>query len=292
MLDLGELYGIEAAAAIPLSECAVVKPYLLERAGLPTDGEGSALLFLLPYYTAGGEGGNVSMYSVAKDYHAYCRELFDDLCPRLSKMLPTAKFVGYADHSPIFEVDAAAKAGLGVRGENGLLISREYSSFVFIGGIYTDTDAAAWRNLVAGIRTRGTYEPQNCIGCGACRAACPTKAIGERGHIDRDACLSAVTQKKKLSAEDEDAVAGAEYVWGCDICQLVCPYTRAAREAGTLETPLSYFREKLIKSLDEKTLSQLVMTGEFESRAFSWRGETVVERNLHLREGKESEDRD
>ncbi len=284
MLDLRSLYGIEAAASIPLSECFVAKPYLLERAGIPADGGGSALLFLLPYYTSGGEGGNVSMYAVAGDYHEYCKSLFADICPRLEALMPGARFAGFADHSPIREVEAAAKAGLGVRGQNGLLISREYSSFVFIGGIYTGADVGIWHDLICGVKIRDSYEPEDCIGCGACRAACPAGAIGERGRIDRDACLSAVTQKKKLTAEEEGAVAEAEYVWGCDICQLVCPYTKAARSSGTLETPLSYFKEKLIKTLDTATISRLISDGEFESRAFAWRGAGVVGRNVHIKE--------
>ena len=290
MINLKNDYGIDTFGVIPLSECTVTKPYLLDRAGLPSDGRGSVLLFLLPYYTSGGEGGNVSMYSVAEDYHRYCTELFADLCPQLKKINPNAKFAGFADHSPIIEVEAAAKAGLGVRGENGLLISRAYSSFVFIGGVCSDMNADEWTHIVSGVEMRRDYTPERCPGCGKCRSSCPAGAIGGNGHIDRERCLSAVTQKKRLSAADETAVAGAEYVWGCDICQLVCPLTEAARRAGTLETPLSYFRRKLIKTLDEKTLAELHEKGEFDRRAFAWRGEAVVERNLQLREKRNEHD--
>ena len=287
MIDFYGFFGIDTFGAIPLSECVIVKPYLLEREGLPTDGSGSVLLFLLPYYTKSGEGGNVSMYAVAEDYHEYARMLFSELCPRLRELAPEAHFAGYADHSPILEVDAAAKAGLGVYGENGLLISKPYSSFVFIGGIYTDLDVSAWERMVCGVKVRDAYVPGRCCGCGACRASCPAGAIGELGHIDRERCFSAVTQKKRLTENDEKAVADAEYVWGCDICQLVCPMTKAVRAAGTLETPLSYFKQKLIKTLDEGTLSALCGSGEFSRRAFSWRGADVVRRNLRLRDKKE-----
>lgn len=281
MIDLHELYGVELYGAIPLSECVIAKPYLLERAGITSDG--SALLILLPYFTHGGEGGNVSMYAAAEDYHAFCRELFSDLCARLSGICPDAKFAGYADHSPIYEVAAAAKAGLGVYGENGLLITREYSSFVFIAGIYTDYPAAIWPKIVSNVELRSTFEAKSCVKCGACRDACPTRAILGGGRIDAEKCLSAITQKKRLTDEDEAAVSAAEYVWGCDICQLACPYTAAARAAGTLETPLSYFKDKLIKTLDGKTLDELEADGGFDRRAFSWRGEAPIRRNINLR---------
>lgn len=291
MLDFHELYGIDVFGALPLDVCIISKPYLLDRASITKDG--SVLLFLLPYYTHGGEGGNVSMYAAAEDYHAYCRDLFDDVCSRLSRLCPDAKFCGYADHAPIYEVDAAAKAHLGVYGKNGLLISAAYSSFVFIAGIYTSLPAAEWENLVCGVKYPddgdNNYEPRRCPDCGRCRSACPANAILDLGRIDTEKCLSAVTQKKKLTEADETAVAGAEYVWGCDICQLVCPYTVAAKAAGTLETPLSYFKEKLIKTLDEDTLTALAEKGQFGRRAFSWRGEETVRRNLRLHDKTDTE---
>ena len=290
MIDLKEVYGIDTFGAIPLRECVITKPYLLKRAGLPDDGRGSALLFLLPYYTKNGEGGNISMYAVAEDYHEYTRSLFSELCPRLERLAPGACFAGFADHSPVLEVDAAAKAGLGVYGENGLLISEAYSSFVFIGGVYTDLDVGEWGNLISDLKLRREYVPGRCRRCGACRAACPAGAIGECGRVDRERCLSAMTQKKCLAADDERAVADAEYIWGCDICQLVCPMTVEARCAGTLETPLSYFKQKLIKTLDEKTLSELHESGGFDRRAFAWRGDGVIERNLHLWEKRNKHD--
>ncbi len=281
-LDLHELYGIDVCGALPLDVCIISKPYLLNRAGIGTDG--SVLLFLLPYYTRGGEGGNVSMYAAAEDYHGFCRELFSDVCARLSLLCPGGVFCGYADHAPVYEVDAAAKAGLGVYGKNGLLLSRAYSSFVFIAGIYSSIPAAKWEDLVCGVKLPDSFEPRYCPDCGRCRDACPAHAIMDKGRIDTEKCLSAVTQKKRLTEADESAVADAEYVWGCDICQLVCPYTVAAKAAGTLETPLSYFKEKLIKTLDMHTLDELSRDGEFERRAFSWRGEATVRRNLRLRE--------
>ena len=286
MINLKTLYAIDAFAPIPLTECIIKKPYLLNRAGI--EATGSVLLLLLPYYTRAAEGGNVSMYAAAEDYHEYCAQLFADMIPRLQSNSPEAKFAGYADHAPILEVDAAAKAGLGVYGKNGLLLTDAYSSFVFIAGVYTDLPAAKWQNLVENVVIRTAYAPDKCHNCGACRDACPAHAIGGSA-IDGERCMSAVTQKKKLTDTEMKAVADAEYVWGCDVCQLVCPYTKAAREAGTLETPLCYFRERLIKTLDRETLADLTGSGEFDRRAFSWRGEGIIDRNLRLRHGKEKE---
>ncbi|MCD7712321.1 MAG: hypothetical protein LUJ25_06345, partial [Firmicutes bacterium] len=136
MISLYELYKIKYAAPVPLSHCRINKRYLLDREGIGEDG--SALLFLMPYYKRASFGGNVSMYAAARDYHLFFKSLADDLIPRLCDGTEKdAKFAAYADHSPISEMYAAAIAGLGVLGENGLLINYEYSSFCFIGGIYS-----------------------------------------------------------------------------------------------------------------------------------------------------------
>lgn len=285
-------YKIKYARALPLSACSVTKPRLLSREGIDPD-RGSVLLFLLPYYTSEGEGGDLSMYAAGRDYHGIFRRLSERLLSDLRRLMPDAAFAAYADHSPIDEKIAAAMAGLGVIGCHSLLINEDYSSFVFIGGIYSDIPVGDWLTIADGISIPDSLSVSYCSRCGACRRACPVSAIGDGDApgdgfgIDPVLCLSAVSQKKTLTEEEEKLIAGAPFLWGCDVCQLACPHTAAARKKGTIYTPVEEFHENVIPSLTEEILDSLIESGEFESRAFSWRGEGVVRRNIKLRQKKD-----
>ena len=253
--------GIELYAALPLRHCKIRKPYLLERAEIPL--AGTAVLFAVPYRTPACDENsrNLSAYAVSKDYHAYFAGLFDALLPILQNAFPNARFAGFADHSPIDEVDAAARASLGMLGENGLLITQKHSSFVFLGGIYTSLSVDA-----------APCEPARCEGCGACHRACPAK----------DTCLSALTQKKgALTPKEEEEILGGSCVWGCDVCQDVCPYTARARKAGTLYTSIPYFYDHPIPTLTDGILDGMT-DAAFSERAYAWRGKETVQRNLQL----------
>ncbi len=255
--------GIELYAPIPLSSCRIRKPYLLERAGIGCTG--TAILFAVPYRTPACEDSerNLSAYAVARDYHAYLDSLFASLLPILQNAFPDARFVGFADHSPIDEVDAAARARLGVLGENGLLLTERYSSFVFLGGIYT--------NLAL---PTNVGEPRHCDGCGACRRACPSAGDAP--------CLSALTQKKgALSAAEEAMLVSHGTVWGCDVCQDVCPYTVRAMSAGTIYTKIPYFYESPIPTLTSSLIEEMT-EDEFLSRAYAWRKRDTIARNLNI----------
>jgi len=258
-------HGIELYAPIPLSACKLQKAYLLEREGIGSTG--TAVLFAVPYRTPACEEPqrNLSSYAVCRDYHAYFSALFDEILPVLRETFPSEAFAGFADHAPINEVDAAARAGLGVLGSNGLLLTKKHSSFVFLGGIYTSLTLPA---TVA--------EPKTCEGCGACTRACPAK--------DGAPCLSALTQKKGALSDSEQALLLSHgSVWGCDVCQDVCPHTRRALEAGTLYTEIPYFYEHPIPMLSAQTLNEWT-DAEFAMRAYAWRGKETVLRNLQLLE--------
>lgn len=258
---------IDLFAPIPLSECEIRKPYLLEREGIA---DGTAILFAVPYFTRAclDPKRNLSAYAVSRDYHGFFRALFDELLPILREKYPNEKFAGFADHSPIAELQAAARAGLGVIGKNSLLITEKYSSYVFLG------------ELVTSARLPTQIKPISaCLDCGKCRAACPTEELGT--------CLSALTQKKGTLTEKEEAdVRSFGSVWGCDICQEVCPYTQKAIQKGTIFTEISYFKADCIPRLTLEILDG--MNDEtFSGRAYSWRGRETIRRNLSLMEKTE-----
>lgn len=211
-----------------------------------------------PYYL--GEevyrGSNISKYAVVTDYHDVAINRLEKACEALREIYPDNRFVPFADNSPIPEVSAAIYSGLGVRGKNSLLITEKYGSFVFIGEIVTDLDLE-----------RYDFSPKNCIGCNLCKSACPAKAISESG-IDTEKCLSAVTQKKGDLTHDETALMKeCGCVWGCDICQDVCPMNK-----NVAVTDISEFLADPIPLLTKET--------QLDGRAFAWRGKKVTERNL------------
>ncbi len=269
MTDLAKYFpqGLLIGQPISLSDCRVLRPYLLERAGIAVDegNTGSVLMLAVPYAVP-CEDRTVSMYAVARDYHAYFAALFEIVLPALRTDFPDHVFAGFADHSPIAEVETACMAGLGVIGENGLLLTREHSSYVFLGEIITT------------LPTDSTPAPVlHCPACGACRRACPV-------DLCFDSCLSALTQKKGATdALQTKRLREHPYVWGCDICQDACPYTAAAKRAGTLYTTIPYFQEDLIPCPDLATLQS--MTDEaFSHRAYAWRGRDTICRNLMIKE--------
>lgn len=259
--ELLEHEGISLFAPIRLHDCRITRPYLLERAGITN---GTAIMLAVPYLPYIYDTKNLSAYAAVPDYHVYFRELFDRLLPILREHFPSHRFVGFADHSPIDEIDAALRAGLGVRGDNGLLLTVPYSSYVFLGEIVTDA-----------LLPTTLHTPGECLHCGACRRACPVS-------LDKGRCLSALTQKKgELSDGERQRLREHPLIWGCDTCQEACPYTTAAIKHGTLCGAPAFFRRDILPILTAEALASMD-DAFFSLRAYAWRGRTVIERNLNI----------
>ncbi len=258
---------IDCFAALPLSECRIQKPYLLEREGIA---DGSVLLVAVPYYTPAcqNKDRNLSAYAVSLNYHDYFEELFEELLKALRKQFPNNRFAYFSDHSPIAEVEAASKAGLGVIGKNHLLLTHRYSSYIFLGELFTDA-----------VLPYHIEEITYCEDCGACQRVCPAEECG--------ICLSALTQKKgKLTATEEKSILKYGSVWGCDLCQEACPHTKKAIESGSIYSPVAFFAQHPIPHLTRAELDAMD-DATFSKRAYSWRGRAVIERNLELFERHE-----
>ncbi len=268
---LASLLGLPMRA-IPLSFCRVTRPYLLERAGISVSG--TAILLAIPYVMTADvydERRKLSLYAVPRDYHGYVKGLGEELIPRLKEAFPHSTFALFADHAPIAEVDAAARAGLGVLGENGLLLTPEYGSLVFIAEVCTDAD---YETVTGQSSPAFPTEPPTCEACGACMRACPTK-----GGL----CLSALTQKKGILTEEETALLKAHpLVWGCDACQLACPHNRRVINERR-DTPVPYFRELRRIGMTAAELDAM-RDEELNARAYAWRGRAVIRRNVMMKE--------
>ena len=259
-----EKKSIDCYAPIPLSECRIVKPYLLERAGI---GGGTVIMMAIPYFSPACKAPkrNISAYAVSRDYHLFYKELFAELLSELSERYPQNKFAAFADHSPIDELQAAAKAGLGMIGKNHLLITQKYSSYVFLGELITDIEIPC--------RAQPILECEN---CGRCMSLCPAKECG--------GCLSALTQKKGALDQNEEAyILKFGSLWGCDICQEVCPHTQRALKRGSIESPIGFFKEEAIPCLSSSLLESM-SDEDFAKRAYSWRGRETIMRNIKLAE--------
>ena len=262
LVNFFEKQGIEYYAVLDYSLAKETNPSIIERESFTPR---SVILFLLPYYA--GDTENLSRYAAARDYHIAVREYTGALIGELRRLYPDCRAVGYGDHSPIDERDAALSAGLGILGDSGLLINDKYGTYIFIADVLTDIPPEA-------LGESGEAKPhRRCISCGKCRSACPTGAL--RGESTD--CLSAITQRKgDLTEEEVDLMRKFNTVWGCDLCQSVCPYNKEPKI-----TPISFFLEDRITCLTSERLSKMSKE-EFSERAFAWRGKKTVERNLKL----------
>ena len=224
----------------------------------------SVIVYLVPYYA--GNTVNLSKYAAARDYHLYIRDLNRRLISDLKKAYPENSFKGYGDSSPIDERHAALSLGLGILGENRLLINEKYGSYIFIGEIITDLEP----------EILGVSSPKptvHCDGCGICKSKCPTGSLRDFSCE----CLSSITQKKgELTENEVDLMRKCGTVWGCDVCQDVCPHNKDPRK-----TPVLFFKEDRIEELTEDVLHSMSRE-DFSERAFAWRGIKTLERNLEF----------
>ena len=254
--------GLRLFSAVPLSDCIITRPYKLEKAGFSETDKLFAIMLAVPYLTKQSKR-NLSAYAVSRDYHLFYKELFSDILPKLEREFDGYRFAGFADDSPIDERDAAAKAGLGIIGDNGMLITEKYSSYIFLGEIITNMpiDCAA-------------QPVKRCQGCGKCKEACPMNETNE--------CLSALTQKKGELTESERAfIKNFGSVWGCDRCQEVCPHTLRAIKNQTVYTDIEFFKSNTIPHLTLELLDSMD-DEEFSKRAYSWRKRETIRRNLEI----------
>ena len=229
------------------------------RARLPQNSK-TAIAIIFPYYNKTAMEGNISAYCAVEDYHIVAMEQLKSICADLKTAYPQYAFEPFADASPIDEVDMAAKAGLGVKGDNSLLITEKWGSFVFIGEIVTDMETDT---VLCGVK--------GCCHCGRCSKACPGGAV-KGGVVNSADCASRISQKKgQLTERETDILRKAKTVFGCDICQKVCPHNK------DICTDSNLFSRNIVNRVEKETVAQV-----YKSRAFGFRGLKTLERNLEI----------
>ena len=221
----------------------------------------SVVIVLFPYFLGDEfyKELNISKYAVPTDYHEICGRYLKEITTSLKNDYPDFEFQYFCDNSPINEVMAAVFAGLGAKGENSLLINEKYGSFCFIGEIVTNLEIQCEEK-----------EVKSCKKCGLCKNNCINQAITING-IEKEKCLSEITQKKgTLTKTEEQLISKSKCVWGCDICQDICPMNK------TIEV-------SPIKEFYENAKSTYKGDKDYDkSRAYSWRKKDVINRNLKI----------
>lgn len=233
----------------------------------------SVLVCLFPYYTGEHKERNISRYAMVTDYHMIAGEYLNRFCEALREVFPQNQFEPFTDNSPIREVSAAFHAGLGRRGKNGLILHPKYGSYVFIGEVVTD--------LV--LQPDQPLNPGECIGCRKCQNVCPQGALQSDGSVCLERCRSHITQKKgELTDWEIGQIQDGGLIWGCDICNDVCPMNQEAK----VLTPVPEFLESAVAVLDAQIAERLLKT-----RAYNYRGKKTILRNIQLLEGANEDDR-
>ncbi len=176
----------------------------------------SAIVVALDY---GGKApdGPVARYARGDDYHDLMTERLNELHRLVAREAGRAVAgKAYVDTGPILERDLARKAGLGWFGKNTNLINPKLGSFFFLGELLIDLELAQ----------DAPFDSEHCGSCRACLDACPTQAFVEPGVLDSNRCISYLTieSKGEIPREFRGAIAEGGHLYGCDVCQEVCPW--------------------------------------------------------------------
>lgn len=174
--------------------------------------------------------GYVSRYALGRDYHKTLRQRLQTLAEQIATITGPFNYRVFVDSAPVMEIDLALQAGLGWRGKQNLLLSRE-GSWHFLGEIFTDLPLPT--GLPENLRkdhTNRLHRSSRCGNCVRCITACPTGAIIAPYKIDARRCISYLTLELKGAIPEEFRPLIGNRIAGCDDCQLSCPWNRFTRK--------------------------------------------------------------
>jgi epoxyqueuosine reductase len=166
--------------------------------------------------------GRVSRYAWgAADYHDVIRERLNELTTGLKELAPEASVRGVVDTAPLLEREFAQLAGLGWVGKHTLLLNREHGSWFFLAALLTDLE----------LENDPPHEADYCGSCRACLDACPTGAFPAPYVLDATRCISYLTIELRDHVPQDLREGMGDWLFGCDICQEVCPWNRRAPQS-------------------------------------------------------------
>src|SRR5580698_10741398 len=206
-------------------------------------GARSVITLLMNYFPAREQPAGaprVARYAYGDDYHDVIRSKLNALLAAIRQEIGEVEGRGFVDSAPVLERSWAVRSGLGWVGKNGNVLTRKSGSFFFIATLITDLDLVA----------DAPFATDYCGTCTRCIDACPTEAIVAPSAIDANKCISYLTiELKDALIPDEFHSKMEGWLFGCDICQDVCPWNRFAKE--TTESAFTPIPELLNLSLKE-----------------------------------------
>ena len=233
----------------------------------PEPGMRSAVVVAMNY---GGTqpSGPIARYARGDDYHHVMNGKLDELGRWfVSASGGTARTRAYVDTGPVLERDLAQRAGLGWFGKNTNLINPKLGSFFFIGSLFTDAD----------LEPDAPFEADRCGSCTRCLDACPTDAFTAPRSLDATRCISYLTIELKSEIPVEFHTAIGELLYGCDICQDVCPWNvKFSREL----TEPAFQARSAIAGKDARTLAGEILAMNDEEYLAAFRGSPVKRAKL------------
>ncbi len=194
---VGDVYAATGAAEPPLSSKTPTSPP--------------------PPRNGAGERGKIARYARGDDYHEVIKQRLHALCDSLRARYPSEEFRAFVDTAPVLEREHAVRAGLGWIGKHTLLIHPQLGSWMLLGGVLTTLELAPPEEQHA--------ITDHCGTCTRCIDACPTKAITPYS-VDARRCISYLTIERREAIPEEFHGAIGEWLFGCDVCQEVCPHNR------------------------------------------------------------------
>lgn len=221
-----------------------------------------------PEHIKGEKRGVFARASWGEDYHTILKNKLNLLCEHIKKIVPKEqlKFKPMVDTGELIDVRVAERAGIGFVGKNGLLITKEFGSYVYLGEVIT--------NLPFPVDKPVDY---NCGDCEKCLQFCPTGALLGNGKMNGKRCLSYQTQTKGFM-DEVFRLKIKNTIYGCDICQQVCPYNRDVDSHFHLEMePNLEETHPLLKPL--LTITNKEFKNRFGHMAGAWRGKKPLQRN-------------
>jgi epoxyqueuosine reductase len=165
--------------------------------------------------------GRVAAYAAGPDYHRFIWDRLNALAAWLEAEAPGCRTEAVADTAPLLERDFARRAGLGWVGKNTMLINPHRGSFFFLGAVLTDLE----------LPSDDAFTGAHCGTCTACLDACPTSAFPEPFVLDATRCISYLTVELRSEIPVELREHVGNWLYGCDVCQDVCPWNRKRGDA-------------------------------------------------------------